>query len=132
MSANGDTTMGHCGPPFPDCEVKLRDVPEMKYLHTDENPRGEILVRGPNIFSGYYKNEEATRETLSDGWLMTGDIGRFNPNGTLSIIDRKKIFLNCLKENISPLNESNRYMVNVLLLVKFGYMVTAIRVSLLV
>jgi long-chain acyl-CoA synthetase len=87
----GDSTMGHCGAPFPCCEIKLRDVPEMKYFHTDSNPTGEIMCRGPNIFAGYYKNEEATKETLEDnGWLATGDIGRFNPNGTLSIIDRKK------------------------------------------
>jgi long-chain acyl-CoA synthetase len=89
--SKGDITMGHCGPPVPCCEVKLRDVPEMNYLHTDANPRGEILVRGPNIFAGYYKNEKATSETIeAGGWLATGDIGRFNPNGTLSVIDRKK------------------------------------------
>jgi long-chain acyl-CoA synthetase len=87
----GDSTMGHCGAPFSCCEIKLRDVPEMKYFHTDPNPTGEILCRGANIFAGYYKNDEATKETLEeDGWLATGDIGRFNPNGTLSIIDRKK------------------------------------------
>jgi long-chain acyl-CoA synthetase len=87
----GDITIGHCGPPCLCNEVKLRDVPEMNYLHTDANPRGEIMVRGPNIFAGYYKNEKATNETIeAGGWLATGDIGRFNPNGTLSIIDRKK------------------------------------------
>jgi len=46
------------------------------------------------FFAGYYKNEEATKETIEEGgWLATGDIGRFNPNGTLSIIDRKKKYL---------------------------------------
>jgi long-chain acyl-CoA synthetase len=86
-----DVNMGHCGPPLPCCEVKLRDIPEMKYLHTDPNPRGEILVRGPNVFAGYYKNDQATKETIeADGWIATGDVGRWNANGTLSIIDRKK------------------------------------------
>jgi len=86
-----DVNMGHCGPPLPCCEVKLRDIPEMKYLHTDPNPRGEILVRGANVFSGYFKNEQASKETLeAGGWIATGDVGRWNPNGTLSIIDRKK------------------------------------------
>ena len=64
----------------------------MKYLHTDPNPRGEILVRGANVFAGYYKNEQATKDTIeADGWIATGDVGRWNPNGTLSIIDRKKV-----------------------------------------
>jgi len=85
-----ENTLLHCGVPIGCNEVKLRDVPEMKYFHTDPLPRGEILVRGSNIFAGYFKNDEATKETLEDGWLCTGDIGRFNANGTLSIIDRKK------------------------------------------
>jgi len=91
ITGANDVNMGHCGPPLPCCEVKLRDIPEMKYLHTDPLPRGEILVRGPNVFAGYYKNEQATKETIeADGWIATGDVGRWNANGTLSIIDRKK------------------------------------------
>lgn len=53
--------------------------------------KGEILVRGGSVFKGYLKNEKATKETFDEnGWFETGDIGRWNPNGTLSIIDRKK------------------------------------------
>ena len=87
-----DITTGHNGAPLPCNEIKLVDVAEMNYLHTDTpHPRGEVWIRGNNIFKGYYKNEEATKKDLTDdGWLKTGDIGRWNPNGTLSIIDRKK------------------------------------------
>jgi len=86
-----DPNMGHVGPPVPNCEVKLRDVPELGYLSTDKEPRGELLVRGPCVFRGYYKDDEATKECLtSDGWLCTGDVARWNPNGSLSIIDRRR------------------------------------------
>jgi long-chain acyl-CoA synthetase len=63
----------------------------MDYTSKSVHPSGEICVRGPTVFKGYHKNEQATRETFDDqGFLHTGDIGRWNPNGTLSIIDRKK------------------------------------------
>jgi long-chain acyl-CoA synthetase len=61
----------------------------MGYLATDN--RGEIWVRGENVFKGYYKNEAKTRETVTeDGWLKTGDIGVIDRRGRVSIIDRKK------------------------------------------
>jgi long-chain acyl-CoA synthetase len=86
-----DPTLGHNGPPLACCEIKLVDVPEMGY-HANDQPfsRGEIWIKGGNIFKGYYKNEKSTAGALKDGWLLTGDIGRWNNNGTLSIIDRKK------------------------------------------
>ncbi len=51
---------------------------------------GEIAVRSPSLFSGYYKNEEATRETLKDGWLLSGDLGKLDEEGYLYVVDRKK------------------------------------------
>jgi long-chain acyl-CoA synthetase len=89
-----DVNVGHVGGNLQCVEVCLEDVPEMNYSHKDKHPRGEILMRGPAVFLGYFKNEEATRAALTeDGWLHSGDVGRWNPNGSLSIIDRKKNML---------------------------------------
>ncbi|PBJ74680.1 fatty acyl CoA synthetase 2 [Trypanosoma cruzi cruzi] len=71
-------------------EMKLRDVDEYKHTDTPE-PRGEILLRGPFLFKGYYKQEKLTREALDeDGWFHTGDVGSIAANGSLRIIGRVK------------------------------------------
>lgn len=91
ISALDDTQLGHVGKPLPCNEIKLVDVPEMNYLSKNTPQTGEIMLRGHNVFKGYYKDIEKTKEALEpDGWFHTGDIGKWNENGTLSIIDRKK------------------------------------------
>ncbi|CAO3627798.1 unnamed protein product [Mucor hiemalis] len=82
---------GHVGAPGPATEVKLVDVPDANYFSTNAKPQGEVWIRGPSVTQGYWKREDITKETIAEGgWLQTGDIGEWNENGTLTIIDRKK------------------------------------------
>ncbi|WVW82219.1 hypothetical protein I302_104225 [Kwoniella bestiolae CBS 10118] len=74
------SSMGSVGVIGPSCEVKLQDYPDAGYFSTNKHPQGEILLRGPNVFKGF----------TSDGWYKTGDIGQWNEDGTLSVIDRVK------------------------------------------
>jgi long-chain acyl-CoA synthetase len=69
---------------------------------------GEILIKGPHIFSGYLHNEQATREAVSDGWLHTGDLGEVDADGYLRIVGRKKeILINAGGKNLSPAKIEN-------------------------
>uniref|UniRef100_A0A8C1JVJ4 Arachidonate--CoA ligase n=1 Tax=Cyprinus carpio TaxID=7962 RepID=A0A8C1JVJ4_CYPCA len=106
----GDWTAGHVGAPLPCNDIKLVDVAEMNYYAA--KGEGEVCVRGPNVFKGYLKDPEKTKEALDeDGWVHTGDIGRWLPNGTLKIVDRKKhIFKLAQGEYIAPEKIENIYI----------------------
>jgi long-chain acyl-CoA synthetase len=72
-------------------EVKLVDYAEAGYLSSNNPPQGEIWIRGVPVTEGYLKNDQETKDAITaDGWFMSGDIGQFNKNGHLKIIDRKK------------------------------------------
>ncbi|XP_029463478.1 long-chain-fatty-acid--CoA ligase 4 isoform X2 [Rhinatrema bivittatum] len=91
-----DYSTGRVGAPLICCEVKLRDWQEGGYTTLDQpHPRGEIIIGGPNVSMGYFKDENKTREDFSvdengQRWFCTGDIGELHPDGCLQIIDRKK------------------------------------------
>jgi long-chain acyl-CoA synthetase len=81
------------GLPSPSVEIKFLDVPEAGYLSTNNPPEGEVCLRGPSVIDGYYKRDDLNSDEsifTKDGWLRTGDIGRWNKDGTLSIVDRIK------------------------------------------
>lgn len=105
---------GSCGPICVTTEMRLKDIPEMNYTSEDkEGPRGELLLRGPQIFREYYKNPEETRKAKDeDGWYHTGDVARVDPaNGRIYIIDRVKNFFKLAQgEYITPEKIENTYL----------------------
>ncbi|KAL3599172.1 hypothetical protein D5086_007090 [Populus alba] len=102
--------LGTVGPPVPNVDVCLESVPEMGYDALSSTPRGEICIRGKTLFAGYYKREDLTEEVLKDGWFHTGDIGEWQPDGSMKIIDRKKnIFKLSQGEYVAVENLENIY-----------------------
>ncbi|KAK5980894.1 Long chain fatty acyl CoA synthetase [Trichostrongylus colubriformis] len=110
MTWPGDWTGGHCGGVAPCCNIKLLDVPELNYYAKDG--KGEIMIRGPSVTKGYYKDPEKTAELFDEqGFLHTGDIGEMLPSGAIRIIDRKKhIFKLAQGEYVAPEKIENVYI----------------------
>nr|AUD66219.1 long-chain acyl-CoA synthetase 2 [Prunus sibirica] len=103
--------MGTVGVPMTTIETRLESVPEMGYDALSSVPRGEICLRGKSLFSGYHKQQDLTEEVLVDGWFHTGDIGEFQPNGAMKIIDRKKnIFKLSQGEYVAVENIESKYL----------------------
>jgi long-chain acyl-CoA synthetase len=79
------------GLPVPSIEIKLLDVADAGYLSSNTPPQGEVCIRGPSVLKGYYKRPDLNSDEnifTKDGWLRTGDIGQWNADGTVSLIDR--------------------------------------------
>jgi long-chain acyl-CoA synthetase len=97
----GKTKVGSIGLPVSDTELKIVDITEgTKEMFLGE--AGEIIIKGPQVTSGYYKMPEETALTLRDGWLYTGDIGKMDEEGYFYIVDRKKDMIIAGGYNIYP------------------------------
>ena len=91
----GDHRLGTVGRALPGCQIRIADD-------------GEVLIKGPNIFQGYYNNDDASFGTIVDGWLHTGDLGSLDEDGFLSITGRKKdIIITAGGKNLTPANIEN-------------------------
>jgi long-chain acyl-CoA synthetase len=96
LNTKDSQRFGTVGKPLPGTEVRVA-------------PDGEILLAGPHVFSGYFKDPEATSSTFDDRWLRTGDLGHIDPEGFVSITGRKKdIIITSSGKNITPTNIENQ------------------------
>jgi len=111
-----DNESGHVGGPIPTVMVKLEGVKELNYTNQTEvdgkvMPCGEICIKGPSTFNGYFRDIENTEATIDkNGWVHTGDIGMILPEGKIKIVDRKKeMFKLSQGEYIAPTKLEGAY-----------------------
>lgn len=96
INTSNDNNIGTVGKPMPHTEIKISDT-------------GEILIKGGNVFKGYWNMPEKTAETIQDGWLYTGDVGRIGNDGALTITGRiKDIIITAGGKNITPAELESR------------------------
>ncbi|MFO7913693.1 MAG: AMP-binding protein [Desulfotignum sp.] len=101
LSPEGRVKFGTVGQALPDTDIRIAED-------------GEILVRSPGVFKGYYKGEDATAQTIKEGWLLTGDVGEMDADGFLKITDRKKdIIVTAGGKNITPQYIENKLKASV-------------------
>ncbi len=102
----GKIKPGTVGLPAPDTDIRIVD-PETGMKECPVGEAGEILVKGPQVMMGYCKNEEETARALKGGWYYTGDIGFFDEDGYLTLVDRKKDLIIASGYNVSPVEVDN-------------------------
>ena len=98
---NGIRKVGSVGLPFPDTDCRVVDL-EDGITDIPAGQCGELLIRGPQVMTGYYNSPGETARTLQDGWLITGDIARMDENGYFYIVDRKKDMVLSGGHNVYP------------------------------
>ena len=97
----GKIKPGTVGTPVPSTDVRIMDVDTGRDEQKIGTP-GEIVIKGPQVMKGYYKKSEETAAVLKEGWLYTGDIGMFDADGYLTIVDRKKDMIIASGYNVYP------------------------------
>lgn len=101
--------VGAIGRPGFDWECKIVDH---NLKEVPQGTKGELIIKGPGLMKCYYKNEEATKNTLVDGWLLTGDMARYDEEGFIWLVDRKKDVVIMGGENIYPVEVEDYLMGN--------------------
>ncbi|MFX1500726.1 MAG: long-chain fatty acid--CoA ligase [Promethearchaeota archaeon] len=97
----GKRKIGSIGMPVPDTEIRLVDIDDYTKV-VPKGEAGEIIIKGPQVFKGYWNKPEATANQLKDGWVLTGDIATMDDDGYFYIVDRKKDMINVSGFKVYP------------------------------